>query len=89
MKLTHQAIKAIIIRKLVQWKKWGGSHTENIISGLPSHLVGDKVTKRTLKELVRDQWLLPAMKTGETHYSLNPEKADEILEFYEKYSGRR
>ena len=78
-------IKARIIRKLVQWRKWGGSHTENIIRGLPSHLKGEKVTKEALKELVKSQWLLPAKKTGEIHYSLNPEKAAEIMQYYERY----
>lgn len=81
-------IKARIIRKLVQWKKWGGSHTENILKGLPSHLRGAKIVKQALKELERDQWILPVMKTKETHYSLNPRKTDEILEFYEKYSRK-
>ena len=88
MGFTVIDIKAIIIKKLVQWRKWGGSHTEKVISGLPSHLRGDKITKKALKELVKDKWLLPAMKTGETHYSLNPKKADEILRFYEKNSRR-
>jgi len=81
-------IKARIIRKLVQWRKWGGSHTENILGGLPGHLRGAKITKLALKELVRDEWLLPAIKTGETHYSLNPRKTDEILQFYENYCKR-
>ena len=85
MELTITEIKARIIRKLVQWRKWGGSHTENILKGLPSHLRGDKTTKQALKELEKDKWLLPAKKTGEIHYSLNPEKTDEILRFYEKY----
>ena len=63
MGLTVIQIKARIIRKLVQWKKWGASHTENILKGLPSHLRGDKLTKQALKELERDEWLLPAKKT--------------------------
>ena len=88
MELTALQVKARIIRKLVQWRKWGGSHTENILKGLPSHLKGAKVTKQALKELERDQWVIPAMKTGETHYSLNPRKTDEILEFYKKYCTR-
>ena len=78
-------IKLRIINRLVRWKKWGGSHTENIIAGLPAHLRGDKITKNVLKELVRDEWLIPAKKTGEIHYSLNPRKGDEILQFYEKH----
>jgi len=81
-------IKKRIINRLVRWRKWGGSHTENVISGLPSHLIGDKVTKNVLKELVKDEWLIPAMKTGETHYSLNPKKAEEVLQFYEGYCKR-
>ena len=85
MRLSATEIKARIIRKLVQWGKWGGSHTENILSGLPSHLIGDKVTKQALKELERDEWIIPAKKTGEIHFSLNSRKTDEILKFYEKY----
>lgn len=88
MSFTITDIKAIIVRKLVQWRKWGGSHTENVISGLPSHLRGDKLTKKALKELVKDEWLLLAMKTGEAHYSLNTKKSEEIIRFYEKHSGR-
>jgi len=85
MKLSLLEIKARIIRKLVQWRKWGASHTENILKGLPSHLRGDRITKQALKELEKDQWIISAKKTGEIHYSLNPEKTDEILQFYEKY----
>ena len=88
MKLTILEIKARIIRKLIKWKKWGGAHTENILKGLPSHLRGDKITNQALKELIREQWLVPAKKTGEIHYSLNPRKVGEILQFYEKYSKR-
>ena len=85
MKLSVSEVKARIIRKLVQWRKWGGSHTENIVKGLPSHLRGDRITKQALKDLERDEWIIPAKKTGEVHYSLNPGKAKEILEFYEEY----
>ena len=89
MKLTELGIKARIIRKLVQWRKWGASHTENILKGLPSHLKGEKVTKQVLKELEKDEWILPQKKTGEVHYSLNPKKVDEILRFYEKYCKKK
>jgi len=81
---TREDMKRRIITKLVKWRKWGGSHTENILNGLPSHLKGAKITKKALKELIQDQWILPAKKTGETHYSLNPRKTEEILQFYEK-----
>ena len=79
MGITKEDIKKRIIIKLVRWKKWGGSHTENILNGLPSHLKGDKLTKQALKELEKDEWILPAMKTQEIHYSLNPRKTEEIL----------
>ena len=82
-------IKIRIIRKLIRWNKWGASHTENILKGLPSHLIGEKVTKNVLKQLVKDEWLIPLIKTGEIHYSLNPEKTKEILEFYEKYCKQK
>ncbi len=86
MEISVIAIKVRIIRRLVKWRKWGGSHTENIVGGLPAHLTGSKLTKQAIKELERDEWIIPAKKTGETHYSLNPEKTDEILQFYEEYS---
>jgi len=85
MQLSKLDIKARIIRKLVRWQKWGDVHTENILKGLPKHLRGDKIVKEVLKELEKDEWIIPAKKTGEIHYSLNPKKASEILQFYEKY----
>ena len=85
MILSKLEIKARIIRKLVRWQKWGGAHTENILNGLPKHLRGDKVVKEVLKELEKDEWLIPVKKTGETHYYLNSKKTNEILQFYEKY----
>ena len=78
-------IKKRIIIKLVRWRKWGGSHTENIIKGLPSHIKGIKATKEAIKELEKAGWIIPMKKTGEIHYSFNPRKAHEILQFYEKY----
>ena len=62
MELTKTEIKARIIRKLVKWRKWGGSHTENILKGLPSHLIGDKITKQAIKELEKDEWLIAVKK---------------------------
>ena len=83
--LSKLEIKARIIRKLVRWQKWGGVHTENILKGLPKHLIGDKMVKDVLKDLLKDEWLLPTKKTGEIHYYLNSRKAAEIWQFYEKY----
>ena len=83
--LSKTEIKARVIRKLVRWQKWGGVHTENVFNGLPRHLRGDKIVKEVLKELVKDEWLIPEKKTGEIHYHLNSKKNSEILQFYEKY----
>jgi hypothetical protein len=85
MRLNVTDIKVRIIRRLVLWRKWGGSHTENIINGLPSHLRGDKTARKALKELIKSKWIVASTKTQETHYSLNPKKAAEILDFYERY----
>ena len=81
-------VRAQIIRTLVQWGKWGGAHTEHILRGLPKHLRGAKVTKRAIKQLVKDGWLLSAVKTSEIHYALNPRKSQEIMEFYERYGKK-
>ena len=87
--ITKEDIKARIINKLVRWRMWGGKHTENILKGLPSHLRGEKITKQAIKELEKDQWILPAKKTGEIHYSLNPRKTDDILQFYKKHHSEK
>ncbi len=83
MEFTKERIKTRIIRKLVRWRKWGGSHTENIYNGLPRHLRGEKIVKEVIQELVQDEWLVPVKKTGELHYSLNPRKTKEIMQFYD------
>lgn len=88
MQLNVLDLKVRIIRKLVQWRKWGGSHTEYILSGLPSHLRGGKMVRDAIRELEKSEWILPATKTGEIHYSLNPRKTEEILQFYEQYCKR-
>lgn len=85
MEINEKEIQIRIINKLVRWRKWGGAHTQHILEGLPSHLKGEKVTKKAIKHLEIREWLLSAMKTKEKHYFLNPRKAKEILEFYEKY----
>ncbi len=83
MQITKEDVKKRILIRLVRWRKWGASHTENIIGSLPSHLKGAKVTKQAIKELEKERWITPAKKTREVHYSLNPEKASEILRYLE------
>ncbi|MEK6903163.1 MAG: hypothetical protein AABW64_00770 [Nanoarchaeota archaeon] len=52
---------------------------------MPRHLRGEKIVDEALQELIQEQWSLAAMKTGERHYSLNPRKTKEILQYYEVY----
>lgn len=63
--------------------KWGESHTEerNLTKGLPAHLIGDKVTRKAIKELYQLEFLITKKATGEVHVSLNPRKKKEIFEF--------
>lgn len=88
MKYTKNTIKAIIINKLIRWNKWGAAHTENILGGIPRSARGNKITREAVKELVQDAWLIALIKTQEIHYSLNPEKAKDIFEFYEEHKER-
>ena len=81
MNLSMMDVKARIIRKLVQWRKWGGSHTENIFGGLPGHLRGAKVVDKAIQELYQLEFLTKLKKTGEWHVSLNPRKKEEIYRF--------
>ena len=76
MSFSKLDIKIRIVKSLVRWKKWGGAHTENILKSLPSHLIGAKITKQALKELIDVQWIIPVKKTGEIHYFLNQIKGD-------------
>ncbi|MEK6890800.1 MAG: hypothetical protein AABX03_01550 [Nanoarchaeota archaeon] len=74
------------LRKLVNLNIWGGRHTElrNLEKSLPDHLRGSKESKEALKELVRNEFLLIKISTGEKHVSLNSHKQKEIFDFLEK-----
>lgn len=84
--VTRYEIKKKIIKRLVRRNKWGGSHTEKILGGLSAHLKGSKIVKEAVKELISAELIIPKMKTGEIHYSLNPRKMGEILKFYNDVS---
>ena len=46
--------------------KWGSSHTEeiNLVKGLPSHLRGEKIVEKSIKELYQKEFLIKSKKTG-------------------------
>jgi len=83
--MEKRAIQEKILRKLMAMKppKWGSSHTEetNLVKGLPSHLRGEKIVEKALKELYQKEFLLKSKKTGEWHVSLNLQKRKEIYRF--------
>ena len=78
-----EALRQLIIERLIRKRMWGGKHTEHLLSGLPKHLVGSRAVHEAIEELVRDGWIVPSKKTRETHYSLNSRKVDEIRAYYE------
>ena len=83
--MEKRAIQEKILRKLMAMKppKWGSSHTEetNLVKGLPSHLRGEKIVEKAVKELCQKEFLIKLKKTGEWHVSLNPQKRKEIYKF--------
>ena len=83
--MEKEEIQRFILRKLMTFKppKWGGSHTEetNLVKGLPKHMRGEKTTKKAIKELYKNGFLLKKISTGEWHVSLNPRKKEEIMRF--------
>jgi len=83
--MEKRVIQEKILRKLMAMKplKWGESHTEktNLVKGLPSHLRGEKIVEKAIKELYQKEFLIRSKKTGEWHVSLNPQKKKEIYRF--------
>jgi len=83
--MEKRAIQEKILRKLMAMKppKWGSSHTEeiNLVKGLPSHLRGEKIVEKSIKELYQKEFLIKSKKTHEWHVSLNPQKRKEIYKF--------
>ena len=83
--MEKRAIQEKILRKLMAIKppKWESSHTEetNLVKGLPSHLRGEKIVEKSIKELYKKEFLIKSKKTREWHVSLNPQKRKEIYKF--------
>ncbi len=77
------AIMKKILRKLINLSIWGGRHTEikNLQKGLPSHIRGTKEYKKSVKDLIKMDFLKIKPSTGEFHVGLNSHKQKEIFEF--------
>ncbi len=74
------------LRKLLNLNIWGGRHTQliNLQKSLPDHLRGTKEAKEAVEELVKREFILVKLSTGDKHVSLNSHKQKEICEFLEK-----
>ena len=74
-------MKGFIVKKLFHHGYIGGRHTdsESLKKGLPGHIKGD--IKEAMKELIKENILIPKPTSYGLHVSLNPQKREEI----EKY----
>jgi hypothetical protein len=79
----ENAIMKRFLRKLLNLNIWGGRHTElkNLQKSLPDHLRGSKEAKEAIKELLKMEFIIIKLSTGEKHISLNSHKQKEIYEF--------
>ena len=80
-RMEKEQLKGFIIKKLFHHGYIGGKHTdvENLKKGLPGHFRGN-VTE-VVKELLKEEILIPKPASYGLHVSLNPRKTEEI----EKY----
>ena len=74
------SIKRAILKKLFRHRYIGGRHTEikNAIKGFPPHLI--KEVRQEIQRLIKENYLLAKISTGEIHISLNPKMLDKIKE---------
>ncbi len=72
------SIKRAILKKLFRHRYIGARHTEirNAMKGFPPPLLNE--VKKEIKDLIKKDYLLSKMSTGEIHISLNPRKLREI-----------
>ena len=73
----------IILRKLYRHRIIGGKHTAiaHLTKGLPKHITG--AAKETVKELIKEGFILQKPTSYGLQVSLNPEKIDEISKIIE------
>ncbi len=81
--MEKEHIMMRLLRKLINSNMWLHKHTEeiNLLKFIPKHLRGEKVTRDAVKELVKQDFILYKISTGERHVSLNLMKQREIYNF--------
>ena len=74
------------LRKLLNLNIWGGRHTQlkNLQKALPSHLRGNKEVKKAIKDLLKREFIIIKISTGEKHVSLNSHKRKGIYDFLQE-----
>jgi len=89
----REALKRLIVQKLIRANVWGGKHIplDFILKGIPEDYrnthKGKKAVEKVLKELINNGWITMLIKrTGKGsahHVSLNPRQVSEIRKFLE------
>jgi len=76
--------KKIILRKMFRLRIIGGKHTavEHLTKGLPKHLIGQ--AKDSVKELIKERFIIPKPTSYGLQVSLNPEKINDISKMIEE-----
>ncbi len=80
---TDEEIKGKILHKLTRMGKFEHSHTaiENLQKGFPKDITGR--VKDTIKELKKEQILIPKFTSYGEHTSINIEKNDRVMKYIE------
>ena len=78
-------LRTEILKTLMMRGQWGGRHTsiENALKGIPRHLIGK--AKKIVKDLIKEQLLIPKTTHYGFHISLNPKFKKEIENIIETY----
>lgn len=76
----YRDIRKRILKRLISLGKWGGNHThfKNMFQVVPKHERGLKETKQAIRDLIKENKIIPKQTIQEPHVSLNPQKSKEI-----------
>ncbi len=82
----YNKIKINILSKLVRRRIWQHKHTSihNLPKGLPDYLRNNKLIKKVIFDLLKENFLLSKPTAYGLEISLNIKKKKEIEEFIEK-----
>ena len=83
--LPEEQYKARILHKLMKRRQWAAKHSEEkeLLKGFDPRIF--KELNKAKEELIKEGFIIVAIKTKERHISLNPRKYNEIIAIVEKY----